>query len=95
MSLTIDRCFHKVSGEPLAGFFVRNGIGKAVAIGAFCADGDGFVMPSQKRYARDTDLCRAIAKLTDLPIKWNLIFHGRHISSGTRQDLMRQVRRYR
>jgi hypothetical protein len=88
--LTIER-LTDVSGNLMAGFFVRDGAGKAVAIGASCAD--GFVMPTQKRYARDVDLCRKVALLTGQPIKWNLSFYGRHCSSGTRQELMAQVRR--
>jgi hypothetical protein len=87
--LEIER-FKTPSGDNLVGFFVRNKINKVVAIGAYSQD--GFVMPTRKRYARDVDLCRAIAKLTGLPIKWNLCYWGKYLSSGTRQDLMRQVK---
>jgi hypothetical protein len=92
--LRIERLTHKVTGEPLAGFFVRNAIGKAVAVGAFSSDG-GFVTPTLKRYCRDVDLCRKIGELTGIPIKWNLTFWCRHFTSHNRQDLMRRVRRER
>ena len=88
--LRIER-FNDLQGRPLAGFFVRNGADKVVAVGAACAD--GFVMPSQKRYCRDLDLCRAISRLTNQPIKWNLTFWCNHVTSHNRQDLMRSLRR--
>jgi hypothetical protein len=71
--LSIER-LHAIDGHLLAGFFVRNGAGKVVAIGAFCKD--GFVMPARKRYARDIDLCRKVAEITGEPIKWNLSLLG-------------------
>jgi len=68
--LTIER-LTSLQGNTMAGFFVRNRAGKAMAIGAF-AGPNGFVMPTRKRYCRDIDLCRALGKLTGLPVKWNL-----------------------
>lgn len=91
--LRIDR-FHAIDGTPLRGFFVRDKANKVLAIGATSsATSEGYVMPSRKRYARDVELCRAIWKLTGVPMKWNLTFHGRHVTSHNNQDLMRTVRR--
>ena len=90
--LTIERLEHKITGAILPGFFVRNRVGKVLAIGAYSQDG-GFVMPSRKRYAKDVDLCRALGKLTGLPVKWNLTFWCNHVTSHTRQALMCSVRK--
>ena len=92
--MKIER-FHDLQGNLLAGFFVRNRIGKLVAIGANPKSGNGFVTPSHKCYARDVDLCRALGTLTGQPVKWNLVFYGNHLSSHNRQDLMRKIRQTR
>jgi hypothetical protein len=88
--LRIER-LETITGHPLPGFFVRNRADKVLAIGAFSSD--GFVMPSRKRYVRDLPLCESIARLTGLPMKWNLSTYGEHISSGGNQQLMREVKR--
>ena len=89
--MTIER-FTDLQGRQMAGFFVRNRAGKALAIGAFSRNG-GFVHPTHKRYARDLSLCEALAKITGLPVSWNLSFYGRHVSSHGRQDLDKIVRK--
>lgn len=91
--LRIER-LKDLSGREMNGFFVRNASGKALAIGAFSPDG-GFVTPSRKRYARDVSLCVALARLTGIPVKWNLSMYDRHVTSGTNQELMRVVRNSR
>ncbi len=90
--LRIER-METIDGRVMPGFFVRNGINRVVAIGAFSSD--PFVMPSRKRYARDLSLCESISRLTQVPIKWNLTMYGKHITSGTSQDLQRQIKRLR
>lgn len=57
----------KNTGEPTAGFSIRNGIGKSIAIGAACLDSSrSFVQMSAKRYANDADLVAKVARLTGL-----------------------------
>ena len=82
-----------MDGRTMAGFFVRNQAGRALAIGAFSSD--PFVMPTAKRYAKDLPLCEAIARITGLPLKWNLAMYGPHVTSGTRQQLTQIVRKCR
>ena len=70
--LTIDRLY-TIQGVRCCGFFVRNGRGKVIALGADSSStSDGFVSIGAKRYAKDVDLCRSVWKLTGLPVKWNL-----------------------
>jgi hypothetical protein len=90
--LRIER-LETLSGHVQPGFFVRNRANKVLAIGAYSRD--PFVMPSRKRYARDLGLCQAIAALTGLPMKWNLTWYCNHVTSGTNQELMHQVRKLR
>ncbi len=90
--LRIER-LETIDGRTMPGFFVRDGANKVVAIGAFSCE--PFVMPSRKRYARDLNLCEAISRLTQVPIKWNLTMYGNHVTSHNRQDLMRRIRRAR
>jgi len=91
--LKIDRLTN-LEGKPMAGFFVRNASGKVLAIGAWNLN-RSFVKPTEKRYARDLSLCEALAKLTGCPVQWNIVWWCEHCSSGTRQELMRQVRQCR
>ena len=84
--MTIDH-MTTIDGRKRAGFFVRNRANKVLAIGA-----PGWVMPSRKRYARDISLCAALAKLTGQPVRWNLSYYGKHVSSHGEQTLMRIVR---
>jgi hypothetical protein len=65
--LTIHQFCDKNTGEPLAGFSVRNRIGKSIAVGAACLDSSrSFVQMSAKRYANDAPLVDKIARLTGL-----------------------------
>lgn len=79
-----------IDGQTCLGFFVRNRVGKVLAIGA-----PGWVKPTHKRYARDLSLCIALGKLTGQPVSWNLGYYGKHVTSGSKQDLMQIVRRAR
>ena len=76
--LRIDRLV-TLQGVTCNGYFVRNARNKVLAIGAYGVN--PFVMPSRKRYARDVELCKAIARLTKHPIKWNLTIHGKDVHS--------------
>lgn len=87
--LTVDRLTDR-QGRELCGFFVRNAKRKILALGAFSAE--GWVMPARKRYARDASLCEALGKLTGLPVKWNIGYYCKVVSSGTEQELMRKYR---
>lgn len=86
MALTIDPIV-ALDGSTCRGFFVRNRKGKVLAVGATAkGDDPGFVHPHAKRYARDVELCKALARLTGLPVKWNLSFYGRVVTSGNPQQ---------
>ena len=92
--LTIDRIINIHTGAPLNGFFVRNRKRKALAFGSFHVEPlRGFVMPLRKRYARDVSLCRRLANLTGLPVKWNLSYWCNRCTSGTEQELRKFMHR--
>jgi hypothetical protein len=63
--ITLERFRDQRTGEPLAGFFIRNKRGKVLAIGSH-APGRAFVIMKAKRYEHDLDLCRAIRRWTGL-----------------------------
>lgn len=89
--LQIETLYSIQNGAKMRGFFVRNATGKALAMGATATATDaGFVMPMAKRYARDLPLCEAIARLSGVPIKWNLSVWGNRCTSGNRQELRRR-----
>lgn len=52
------------TGEKLAGFFIRNKNGKAIAIGALTH----FVKMCAKRYEADKPLCRKVERMTGLKL---------------------------
>lgn len=60
--LAIEKLYDKRDGTPLRGFFVRNRIGKLIAIGAE----NSFVQISRPRYSHDASLVTKIGRLTGL-----------------------------
>jgi predicted TPR repeat methyltransferase len=62
-----------LQGVTLCGFEVTNSKGKLLAIGAIPSaashDSKGFVVMHAKRYLHDSDLVRAIERLTGLTVR--------------------------
>lgn len=63
--LHVDQFHNVTTGEPIAGFIIRNRQRKVIAIGAQ----GGFVTITHKRYANDRDLVAKVAQLSGLTVR--------------------------
>lgn len=65
--MTFKRLRHRVTGEPLCGFFIVNRHGRMLAMGA---DGERpFLIMQHRRYQNDRDLVAKCERLSGVPCR--------------------------